>query len=73
MSGKVRQHNYNALGRQEIEDIENQISKGMRMIDGDTASIKLTARQAAILLWAYKKKSRPSRRAEIYSDIIAGK
>lgn len=67
---QVSQHNYNVLGNQEIEEIGQQIFDKLSTIDGDTASIVMSARQAAIFLWVYKNLTRPNPESEIYSDIL---
>jgi hypothetical protein len=60
---------YNKLSYQEIEKLVDYIDKGMRTMNGDTTMIPLTARQVAILLWTYAKRTRPMPGAYIFADI----
>ena len=45
---------YNKLNTRECLAIQSQIDGGMCTINGDTAPVTITARQAAILLKAYE-------------------
>ena len=45
---------YDTLEQREIDGIRAQIDEGMRTINGDTAPVEITARQAEILVKAYE-------------------
>lgn len=62
-------NDYNKLTHEEIGLLIDQIVEGMRTINGDTAPIKMTARQASILIWSFKNQRKPSATIDVFEDL----